>query len=189
MADRLVDLQDHLVGREQQVHRAARAVRRGEQLERLLGDARRGVAEAEAAEHLGAALPAERAGAERARLGVDAFVGDGAEAGIDEAEPLLDAPPARRDEQRVDLALDERCLPVDDPVVDAEQPRLLVEQFEPVVERQRVPVDLDRRAVHAGGVVGRRRGGDHRAGGDRGPVPGPFDGRRRPASLRSAVAA
>ena len=74
---------------------------------RLIGDPGSGVAEAVAAQHLGATLPAERAGAERAGLGVDALVGDRLEAGIDEAETLLDPPPARRDEQRVDVTLDE----------------------------------------------------------------------------------
>ena len=45
MTDRLVNLQDHLVGREQEVARPARAVRRRQQLHRLLGDELRALRE------------------------------------------------------------------------------------------------------------------------------------------------
>ena len=48
--------------------RPGRAVGRRQQLERLLGDARRGVEEADACEHLEPALPAEAVVAEGARL-------------------------------------------------------------------------------------------------------------------------
>ena len=61
VADRLVDLQDHLVGREQHVHRPVGAVRRGEELERFLGDPTRAALEPEAREDLVAALLADAA--------------------------------------------------------------------------------------------------------------------------------
>ena len=44
----------------------------------------------------------------------------------------------------VDIAPDEAGAPVDDPLVDAEEPRLLVEQVDPILERHRLPADLDR---------------------------------------------
>ena len=148
VADRLMDLQDHLVGCEQRIHHAGRAVGGGEQLERLVGDARRSVAEAVPTEHLGATLAAERVTAKRAGLGVRALVCGCVEAGIHEAEALLDASRvavARGGQQQlVDVTAHQRRAPVDDAVVDTEQARLLLEQFEAVVQRQRVPRDLDR---------------------------------------------
>ena len=95
--------------------------------------------------------------AERAGLGVGALVRGGVQARIDEPEALLDpagvAAARGGDEELVDVAAYQRRAPVDDALVDAEQPRLLLEEFEAVVQRQRVPRDLDRRDVGA-----RRRG-------------------------------
>src|SRR5215472_9320258 len=56
MSDRFVDLQDHLIGHQQYVHRPARAVRRGNDLERLLRDATPAAHEAEARQDLRATL-------------------------------------------------------------------------------------------------------------------------------------
>lgn len=85
VADRLVDLQDHLVRHQQQVAAAARGVRRRQQLQGLVGDARRGADQAEALDHFGAALLAGMVAAETAGLAVMAVVGGDAGAGIDEA--------------------------------------------------------------------------------------------------------
>ena len=71
MSDRLVDLQDHLVGHQEHVHRPGRAIGRGDELERLVGDPPRRAVEAETREDLAAALLADAAIAmERPRLRV-----------------------------------------------------------------------------------------------------------------------
>ncbi len=85
VADRLVDLQDHLVRHQQQVAAAARGVRRRQRLQGLVGDAWRGADQAEALDHFGAALLAGMVAAETAGLAVMAVVGGDAGAGIDEA--------------------------------------------------------------------------------------------------------
>ena len=61
MADRLVDLQDHLIGHQEHVHRTGRAVWRCDELERLAGDPARGALEAEARQDFAAALLADAA--------------------------------------------------------------------------------------------------------------------------------
>src|SRR4029079_9404989 len=72
MADRLVDLQHHLVRCEQHVHALGRAVRRGEELERFLRDAPAGTFAPETREDLDAPLLADAAMAVQRALLCDA---------------------------------------------------------------------------------------------------------------------
>ncbi|VVO45333.1 hypothetical protein PS720_06479 [Pseudomonas fluorescens] len=81
MADGFVDLQDHLVGHQQQVARALWRVGCQQQLQGFVGDTRRGADQAEAADHVEATLLAEVAAAERARLAVVAVIGRDVDAG------------------------------------------------------------------------------------------------------------
>ena len=81
VADRFVDLQDHLVGHQQQVARALGRVRCQQQLQGFVGNARRGADQAEAVDHIEATLLAEVAATEGARLAVVAVVGGDVHAG------------------------------------------------------------------------------------------------------------
>ncbi len=139
VADRLVNLQDHLIRSEEDVHDSRGAVGSRQKLEGLVGHPRSAVAETEPVEHLSTTLATEGVGAKGAGLGVDALICCGPHAGIHELKPLLDFAPlavaTRSDQQRVDASTRESCRPVDDPVVDTEQARLLMQEFEPVFKR------------------------------------------------------
>jgi len=75
VADGLVDLQDHLVRHQQQVARALGRVRRQQQLQGFVGNARGRADQAETVDHLKAALLAKVAAAEGAGLAVVAVKG------------------------------------------------------------------------------------------------------------------
>ncbi|VVN41397.1 hypothetical protein PS683_05535 [Pseudomonas fluorescens] len=81
MADGLVDLQDHLVGHQQQVAWALGRVWCQQQLQGFVGNARRGADQAEAVDHIEATLLPEVGAAEGARLAVIAVVGGDVDAG------------------------------------------------------------------------------------------------------------
>ena len=148
VADRLVDLQDHLVGGQQHVHHPGRAVRRVSS-----SSACSAICEAASPNPNRPSTSAppwpQNAWPPNVRVWVLlALVRGGVETRVDEPEALLDAAavavPRRGDQELVDLATHQRRTPVDDAVVDAEQSRLLMQQFEPIVQRERVPGDLDR---------------------------------------------
>ncbi len=167
MADRLVDLQDHLVRRQQHVHRAARAVRRRKQFERFLRDPAAAADESETRQHLGSALLAGSAIAvERANLR-DA-VRMGGDGHSRQQEPVaLDDVAAGAGDQPV------RCrdhidggLPVDDPRVASGLRRFLA----PAVRTTRDATESDprttathtRRAARAAAASGSRTAPDSR---------------------------
>ncbi len=81
VADGFVDLQDHLVGHQQQVPRALGRVGGQQQLQGLVGHPWRGAYQAEAADHIKAALLAKVAAAQGAGLAVVAVVGGHIDAG------------------------------------------------------------------------------------------------------------
>ena len=132
MPDRLVDLQDHLVRRQQDVHRPARAVRCGDELERLLGDPAAGAAEAEALENLVAALLADAAVAvEGTGLRVTVGVRGDRDPWQQEAIALRDVAAGAGDEPVRRRAHFEIGLPVDDARIEAGLSRLVHQQLEP----------------------------------------------------------
>jgi hypothetical protein len=128
-----VDLEDHLVGREQHVHGAARAVGRGEELERFLRHAPAGGLEPEPGQHLDAALLADAAvPVERTGLGDPVGMGRDRQPRQHVAVFLHDvAARARHQAMRRGAHLDAR-LPVDDPWVASGRGGLGVEQVEPL---------------------------------------------------------
>ena len=145
VADRLVNLQDHLVGRQQHVHAAGRAVGRQKQLDGFLGNLRRGLAEAELVENFEAALPAIAAPAEAARLRFRAVVGGGAERGHQGAERLLHAAAVGRQVEGVNVGVPQRGVPIDDARVDPEAGAFALQQVDLVGQRDVLP-RLDLRA-------------------------------------------
>ena len=137
MADRFVDLQDHLVGRQQHVHRAARAVRRSEQFQRLLRDPAAGADEAETGQDLDATLLANPAIAvERAVLGHAIRVRRDRHSRHQEPVPLDDvAAGAGHQSMRGGAYFDAR-FPIDDARVAAGRARFLVQQVVPFAARR-----------------------------------------------------
>ena len=87
-----MDLQHHLVGHQQQIALARGAVRRRQQLQCLVGNARAGAVETVTGQHFETALR-ERAvvAAQRAHLGVAIGMRGDAQLWHDEAETLIDA--------------------------------------------------------------------------------------------------
>ena len=92
MPDGLVDLQDHLIGCEQDRQPARGAVRRQQHLQRFRRDAGRGIVEARLVEDLQPALTAVATSGESARLGVGAGVGGGTEHRHEVVKALVRAP-------------------------------------------------------------------------------------------------
>nr|GFC33288.1 hypothetical protein [Tanacetum cinerariifolium] len=90
MADGLVDLQDHLVRRQQQVTWAGRGVGRQDQLQRLIGNVGRRANDAARGDDFRAALLAEVLATQAAGLAVFAVIGRDAEAGEYKALSLTD---------------------------------------------------------------------------------------------------
>ena len=91
MADRLVDLQHHLVGQQQRVHDTARTVRRGEKLQCFIGDTGSAADKPEAFEHgLAALLRKAAIAVQRAHLGIPVGMRSDAQARHDEAKALAD---------------------------------------------------------------------------------------------------
>ncbi len=137
-------------GHQQHVHRAARAVRRGEQLERLVGDAAHRAVEAEAREDLVAALLADAAMAvQRARLRVavgvrgDRHAREQEAVALDDVAALAGDEPVRRG-QHVD-----RRVPVDDARVERRRARFAHQQFVPLAARARRGRECRRRVFAA----------------------------------------
>ena len=136
MADRFVDLQDDLVGRQQYIHRAARAVRREQQLQRLVGDATPAADEFEAIEHRLAALLRESAiPVEGPGLGVPVGVRRDRHPGHDEAVALDDVAAGARQITMLGASRLDRRLPVDDSRVAPGPPRFVGEQLVPLALR------------------------------------------------------
>ncbi len=154
-----MDLQHHLVRREQDVHPAGRAVRRGEQFERFVGEAPPGAAKAASREDFRAALLAEAALAvERAALRHAAGVRGDADRRVKEAIALQHvAAAARHEPVRRVTHVDER-LPVDDARIVPGLLRLLLQQLVPLAPRRQ------RFGNGRRGVVALRRGPRQRAG-------------------------
>ena len=150
VADRFMDLQHHLVGREQRVHPARRAIRRGEELESFFGDPAAAVGEAEAVEDLDAALLADAAMAvQRAPLGDAVGVRGHGERREHEAEALQDVAARAGDQALPRVAdLDQR-LPVDDARVAAGLARDVAQEVEPFGARWQRRIDGRRRVVAA----------------------------------------
>ncbi len=91
MADRFVNLQHHLIGHQQQIPLARRAIRRGQQLQRFIGDTDTRTVEAEACQHFHAALPQGAVvAAEGTHLRVAVGVCGHAQLRHDELELLID---------------------------------------------------------------------------------------------------
>ena len=149
VADRLVDLQDHLVGRDDQIHRAGRAVRRRQQLQCLRRQARRGVEEADGGQDLQSALATERVPAEGACLRLGAGVGGGAERRQQELKALADAAAGAGHEQGVEPGVPEAGLPVDDACVAVQAFGLAAQQVDLVGQRRARPSGLDPRGILA----------------------------------------
>ncbi len=113
MADRFVDLQDHLIRREQEIACVpVGQFGRREQLERLGRDARGRLEKPGLLENLEAALAAVGVAAERARLRLGAFVGARRERRQDEREALAQMAAVGAHEQRVAFAVPQARLPV-----------------------------------------------------------------------------
>ncbi len=150
MADRLVDLQDHLVGQEQHVHRAARAVRRGDELECLGGQPPAGADEAEAREDFVAALLAYAAIAvQRAGLRVAVRVRGDRDPREQEAVTLDDIAASAGDQAMRCRAHVDARVPVDDPRIDRRVLRLPHQQLEPLAARAHRGFERGRRILAA----------------------------------------
>ena len=116
MSDRLVDLQHHLVGREQHVHSTRRAIRREQKLEPLFSDAGAGTVEADALEDLDAALLAHAALAvQRSLLRYAVGMRGDADRRIQVALQLQDVAAFAGDEPLRPLQHVHERFPVDDP--------------------------------------------------------------------------
>ena len=149
MADGLVQLEDHLVGREQHGTAVGRAVGRAQQFHGLGAEPRCRLEEPGLFQHLQTALPATAAPAEGARLRLGASVGRGAQYRDRTRDALPDVPARVGDVVRVRAGVPERRLPIHDPVVALEPGALGAQQVELVGQRQRVPRLGDGRFVIA----------------------------------------
>jgi hypothetical protein len=137
MADRLVDLQDHLVRRQQHVHLAARAVRRRKQFERFQRDPVAAAHEGEPCQHFGstllarAAIAVERANLRDAvRMGRDGHSRQKKPVALDYITAGAGDQPVRG-RHHIDGGL-----PVDDPRVASSLRRFLGQQFVPLATRR-----------------------------------------------------
>jgi hypothetical protein len=132
MPDRFVDLEHHLVGREQHVHPPGRAVRCDQQFERLPGDAGARAAEAESVQDFGAALLADAAVAvQRAALCHAVIMGGDGERRIQEAITLDDVAAFARDQAVGRMPHVDQRFPIDDARVAARVLRFALQQLVP----------------------------------------------------------
>ncbi len=158
MADRLVDLEDHLVGGQDEVHDPGRTVVGDQQLQDLLDDPLGSVAEAVAIENLLTTLTHVGATAVGSGLGIRPFIGRDRQRRVGVADPLFDTSPTGGDEERVGVDAAEPGRAVDDAVVGsavrALQPSVGLHQCgDPVLQAGAVPRPFDRRGVHADRMI------------------------------------
>src|SRR5215475_1588369 len=99
MTDRLVDLQNHLIGRKYDIHCAGWAIRGEEQLECFRRHTRRCLAEMTVLKHFHASLTTVPTPSKGAGLGFSASIGSGAEHWNKVGEYLVYAPSIRGDIQ------------------------------------------------------------------------------------------
>src|SRR5262249_29014268 len=137
-----------------------------EQLERLGGDARGGVAKAHVLQHLETALPSVCVPPEGSRLRQTPLVRRRAQRRKEILKSILDSRNAADAEQRLDRQVPQPGLRIDDPRVDLQALTLFHDDVDTLLQRKRVPRDSDRRCECALmrewdelGEVDPRRGG------------------------------
>src|SRR3984893_61744 len=164
MADRLVDLQHHLVGQQQRVHDTQRAVWRGEKLQRLVGDAGSAADVPETLEHRLAALLRKAAVAvQRAHLRISVSMRGDGQIRHDEAKTLAQLAAFAGE---VDVfrgsGLDAR-FPIDDARIAPRCAGFIREELVPLAARPRLRTRLRRRVSSPQSWSGQGSGIDQRA--------------------------
>ncbi len=137
MADRFVDLQHHLLRHQQQIHLAGRAVRRGEQFERLLRDAFAGAVKTRVIEHFNSALAtvAIVLAAKAAGLRIRSLIGGYRQIRHHVAEMLLHVGAVGGQIQLRRVRDAERRIPVDDARIGFACMRFAHQQFDQFLAR------------------------------------------------------
>ena len=157
MSDRFVNLQDHLIGQKQHIHRPARAIRRGEEPQRLARGSAAAADEVEPLEHRLPTLLREAAIAiERAGLGIAVGVRRHRDAGHHEPIVLDDVTAGTGKEPVFADARFHGRFPVHDARIATGCTRFFGKELVPLALRARLCIQLGRC------VSALRRGSRHR---------------------------
>ena len=142
MSDRFMDLQHHLIGREQHIHSPRRAVGGREQLERFVGDAASAAGKAESGQDFGSALLADAAlTVERALLRDAIRMRRYADRRIQEPVTLQHVAAFACDEPVCRMPHVDQRFPVDDARIPAGVIRFAVQELIPFPPRRQCRVE------------------------------------------------
>ncbi len=159
-----MNLQNHLIRGQHQVHDAGGAIGCGEKLQGLCGDAGCRVSIAELIEEFQAALAAVTAGSETAALRLRAGIGRGTHHRHQIAKALLHVTAIGGQIERLHLRELQCRVPVDDASINFESGALGLQQIDFVAQRHRVPGDFLAALIGAGRRLLRQLGKiDHAA--------------------------